>query len=82
MDIWLVCTSNQLFTRGFYTEVNSSNKQRIDGKTLFFVKGLFCTPHFIVLPLAFSKVLLHKNIAFAIVVLSSEKWYSSFLKSF
>ena len=80
MDIWLVCTSNQLFTRGFYTEVNSSHK-RIDGKTLFLVKGLFCTPHF-ALPLAFGKVLLHKNIAFAIVVLSSEKWYSSFLKSF
>ena len=44
-------------------------------------KGEFCTPHAICLNINFDKAVLYGNIAFLILVLSSKKKFSSFLKN-
>ena len=46
-DIWVVDTLDQLFIRGSYTEKNFQKNKGVSGKTPFFVKGQFCTTHFI-----------------------------------
>ena len=52
MDIWVVGTLNLLFIRG-YTEIKFSKNKGISGKTLYFVKGQFCTPNSICLNISF-----------------------------
>ena len=77
MDIWVVGTSNKLFIRGSYTETKLKKKKVITGKTPFFVMGPFCTPP---LALASDMTDLYRNTALLFLVLSTKKWYSSFLK--
>ena len=55
---WVDGTLNQLLTRGSLTEINFSKKKIVNGKTLFFAKDLFCTPHSICLSNGF----LEKNV--------------------
>ena len=43
MGIWVIGTSNALFIRDFYTQIN-----QISGKTSFCVISSFCTPYFLV----------------------------------
>ena len=49
MNIYVVGTSNQLFIPVLSTKTNVSKKKKyiVTGKTLFFVIGPFCTPHFV-----------------------------------
>ena len=75
MDIWIVGTSNQLFVRDSYTEKFFSKNKVVTGKTPFFCEKL-CTPHSIYL----NRAVLYGNVAFSILLLSTKKQYSSFLK--
>ena len=45
VGIWLVGTSNQLFIRGSYTEINFQKNILVTVKTPLFVIGPFSTPH-------------------------------------
>ena len=76
MDIWIVGTSNQLFVRDSYTEKYFSKNKVVTGKTPFFCEKL-CTPHSIYLS---DRAVLYGNVAFSILLLSTKKQYSSFLK--
>ena len=78
MDIWVVSTSNQLFIRGSETETKFSNKVITD-KTPFFVMVHFVLTTLFVLTLASDMAVLYWS-AFSILVLSTRKRYSSFLK--
>ena len=49
MNIWVVGTSNQLFVRGSFTETKLSTKKIVTGKSSFFPKDPFYTPHCICL---------------------------------
>lgn len=44
-DIWVLGTSNKLFTRGFKLKQSFVKNKVITDKTPFFVIGQFCTPH-------------------------------------
>ena len=48
-DIWVLGTSNKLFTRGFKLKQSFLKNKVITDKTPFFVKGPFCTPQSICL---------------------------------
>ena len=53
----------------------------VTGKTPFFLKGPFFTPHFVFLNIGYTYMVdLYGNHAFSILVLSSEKRYYNFLK--
>ena len=54
----------------------------VTGKTPFFLIGPFCSHHFICLNMALASdmAVLNENHAFSILVLSTRKQYSSFLK--
>ena len=52
----------------------------VTGKTPFFVLGLLCSHHSICLTLASDMGVLYDNDAFSILVLSTKKRHSSFLK--
>ena len=80
MDIWVVDTSNRLFIRGSKTETKFSKKKIINDKTRFFVIGPFCTHHSICLKIGSDMEVLYGNDAFSMLVVSTEKRYSSFLK--
>ena len=81
MDIWVVGALNLVFIRGLYNEIKFSKNKGVHGKTLFFWQGQFCTPHSIcLLTLVFDKTFLYENVTFSILILSSKKRYSSFLK--
>ena len=53
MEILVVGTLNLVFIRGSYFELNFQKNKGISGKTPFFVKGQFCTLHFICLNISF-----------------------------
>ena len=75
MDIWVEVI------RGSYTEIKFSKNKGIGGKTPFFLKGQFCTPHnFCLITLVLDNAALYGNATFSMVVPSSKKQYSSFLK--
>ena len=76
MDIWLFGRLNQLFIKNFILELNFQKNKVVSGKTPFFVRGQFFTPH----TLAFDSLVLYGNVALSIVVISIKKRYSSFLK--
>ena len=60
MYIWVIGTFNQLFVRGFYTQIKFSKKtERVSGKNSFFVIGSFVLPIQFVLILAFDRVVLY-----------------------
>ena len=81
MDIWVVGALNLVFIRGLSNEIKFSKNKGVHGKTLFFWQGQFCTPHSIcLLILVFDKAFLYENATFSIIILSSKKLYSSFLK--
>ena len=61
-------------------ELNLQKNKVVRDKTLFFVKLLFVPLVLFVLTLAFLRTSLYGNIAFLIIVLSTKKMYSSFLK--
>ena len=82
MDIWLAGTLNQLFMKGFYTQIKFSKKIKWLVVKLFVI-GPFCTiciPNLSLLTLAFDRVVLFGSFAFSIVVLSTKKRYSIFLR--
>ena len=78
MDIWLAGTLSQLFMKGFYTQ------KKIKWLVVkLFVICPFCTiciPNLSLLTLAFDRVVLFGSFAFSIVVLSTKKRYSIFLR--
>ena len=52
--IWLIGTLTQLLISGSYTKLNYQKKNKeVNGKTLFLVIGLFCSPHSICLNIGF-----------------------------
>ena len=56
-------------------------KKKVDtGKTPFFVIGPFCTHILFALTLTSDMAVLYGNDALSMLVLSTKKWYSSFLK--
>ena len=61
MYIWVIGTLNQLFVRGFYTQIKFSKKNNeiVSGKNSFFVIGSFVLPIQFVLTLAFDRVVLY-----------------------
>ena len=78
---WVVGTSKQLFIRGFYTETKFFKKQSsywqnsaLCDRSIFVLTILFA------LTLASDMAVLHGNDVFSILVLSTEKRYSCFLK--
>ena len=77
---WVVGTSNQPFKTGSYNETKFSKKWVVTGKTVFFVIGPFCTHHSICLNIDFWHDHFVWNNAFSILVLSTKKQHSSFLK--
>ena len=94
MDIWVVGTLNQLFTRDSYTKIKLLKKQELTGEIRSFCTPLsiclnisfwqdslnFLLPFLFVLTLGFDKAVLNGNVAFSIDALSSKKRYSSFYK--
>ena len=50
---WVVATSNQFFKEVFKLKQNFQISKVVTGKTLYFVKGPFCTPHSICLDIGF-----------------------------
>ena len=66
MDIWVVGTTNQLVKGKPYTETKSSKSKSLTGNSPFFVIGLFCTHHSIIV-LFFH--LTYGNVAFSILAL-------------
>ena len=70
MDIWVLGTLNLVFIWGSSNEIKFSKKQKCSWKN----SVLFA------LALAFDKAVLYRNVVFSIIVLSSRKWCSSFLK--
>ena len=54
MDIWVVCTSNQLFIRVLKLKQNFQKNKVVAGKIPFFAIGPFCTDHSICLNNRFS----------------------------
>ena len=56
MDIWVVSTSNQLFTQGSLPETKFRKCKVVTGKISFFVIGAFCTSHSICLNIAFWEI--------------------------
>ena len=75
MDIWVNGTLNQLFIRGSYSEIHFEKLH--SGKTPFSI-GSFVIP--ILFLLAVNRVAFYQNATFLIVVLTTKKWYFSFLK--
>ena len=81
MDIWVVGTSNQLFIRDFETEIFSLDKlKQLLAKPRSLRQVHFALPILFVLTLASGRAVLYGNIAFSILVLSTKKRYSNFLK--
>ena len=66
MDIWVVGTPNQL------TETKLSKHKIVTAKAPFSVIGPFCNHHLFALTLASDRVVLHENVAFSILVLSTK----------
>ena len=82
MDIWVVGTSTQLFITGSYTETNFSKAW-----SSYWQNSVFCDKHFVplilfVLTLASERAVLYQNVSHSILVLSTKKRHSSFLKKF
>ena len=75
---WLVCQTISLYDVLKLKQI-FQRKKLVTGKTPFFVIGPFCTPYSI-LTLASDRLALYGNVAFSILVLSTKKLYSSFLK--
>ena len=74
IDIWVICTLDQLSV--LTLKLSYSKDIVIREKPLFCV---LCTPHFVVLTLAFHRAVFYENITFSIIVLSTKRRYSSFL---
>ena len=81
MDIWVVGTLNLVFIRGSYNSIKFSKKiKECMEKLRSFCKINFVLPILFVLTLVFDKAVLYGNVAFPIIVRSSKKHCSSFLK--
>ena len=78
----MVGTSNQLFIQGSYTEQNFRKNKKTLAKlrSLWYVH--FVLPVLFVFALASDWAVLYGNVAFSILVLSTKRRYSSFLKKF
>ena len=76
MDIQMVGTSNQLYIRGSSTETKFSKKE----STELLAKLHFVLPILFVLTLASDRAVLYGNVMLSVLVLSTKKQYSSFLK--
>ena len=50
-------------------KLNFQNNEIVSGKSLFFVIGPFCTPHSVILTLAFNRTVCNENVALSFVVL-------------
>ena len=76
---WLIHQINSLYEilklRFFFR-----NTKVVTGKTPFFTIGPFCNPILFVLTLASGRTVLYGNVTFSILVLSTKKPYSNFLK--
>ena len=69
---------------GSYSEIEFSKKIKELVEELYTKntkKGEFCTPHTIYVNINFDKAVFYGNIAFLILVLSSKKKFTSFLKN-
>ena len=81
IDIWAVHQINSLYEVLKHKQ-NFRKKKVATGKTPFFVIGPFCTPHFISLKnWASEGAVFYGNVALLILVVSTKKLYSNFLKS-
>ena len=69
MDIWGIGALNRISLRGRYAKVKFQKTKK---------KQINKTP---VLKLAFDRVVFNRNVAFSVIVLSTKKWNSSFLKN-
>ena len=76
VDICATGISNQLFMIGSYPPFQFSKELWQN----FFVIDPFCAFILFILILAFDKAILYGNVALSIIVLSTIKRYSSFLK--
>ena len=82
VDIWLAGTLNQFFMKGFYTQIKFSKKIKWLVVKLFVIDPFctICIPNLSLLTLAFDRAVLFGSFAFSIVVLSTKKRYSIFLR--
>ena len=80
MEIWVVGVQMNSLWEVPKLKQNFHRNKIVTCKTPFFVIGLFCTHHSNVLKLASDMAVLSGNDAFSILVLSTKRWYSSFLK--
>ena len=79
IDICVVGTSNQLFTRGYYSETKFKKNSYWKNSVLC-DRSIFYSPFLFVLTLASDRTVLYENVAFSILVLSTKKRYFRFLK--
>ena len=63
MGIWVVGTLNQLFIKGFYTEIQFSKKNKV--LSLKSTSDQFALSLLFVLTLAFDRIVLYRNMAFS-----------------
>ena len=77
MDIWVICTSNQLSV--FTLKLNFEKNIVISDKTPF---SVLCSPHSTVSILVFHRGVLYENMTFSIIVLSTKRQCSVFFLFF
>ena len=81
VDIWVAGTLNLLFIKGSYAEIKFFKKiKKLVGRLCSLWRVSFVLSILFVLALVFDKAVLYGNVLFSMEALSSEKWYSSFLK--
>ena len=76
---WLLHQTNFLY-EALKLKQNFRKNKVVTGKTRFFVIGPFVLPILFVLTLASGRAVLCGHVAFSILVLSTKKWFSSFVK--
>ena len=55
MDIWVIGTLNNLFIRGFHTQIKYSKNKVVSDKTPLFVIGPFCIRNSICINIGFGQ---------------------------
>ena len=77
IDIWVVGTLKQLFISDSKTETNFQKNKVVTDKSPLFVIDPFCSCF---CSDASDRAVLNGNDVFSILMVSTEKWYCSFLK--
>ena len=77
LDSWYIKST---FIKGSYIKINFQKNKVLSGKNPFFVIRLLGISHYVFLALPSDRVVLYGNFASSILLLSTKKQYSSFLK--